>query len=400
MNLTFRQLHIFQTVAKYLSFTRAARELFLTQPAVSIQVKQLEEQLGLPLFDQIGKKIYLTQAGQEVFLYTQQVLTLLKEMEIVVDELKGLKKGKLVLSGVTTAEYILPGLLGLFRQIYPDIQITLEVTNRARVLQRLANNEIDLAIMGQPPEELNLMGEPFLPNQLLVVALPSHPLAGEKQIPLSRLALETFLTREPGSGTRIALEKLFKEAGLSLRIGLELGSNEAIKQAIQAGLGLGVLSVYALSLELRSGKLVALDAEGFPLQRYWYVVYLAEKRLSPAARAFKEFLQTQAAREVLQNSAGVRQFYPCLETGLRKESLSLSKREQEVVQGIAEGYTEREIAKRLRISPKTVDTYRARVMKKLQLSHRSQLIQYALRTGLLTPSWTSHVPGPSKLPAE
>jgi DNA-binding transcriptional LysR family regulator len=390
MNLTFRQLYIFQTVAKYLSFTRAARELFLTQPAVSIQVKQLEEQLGLPLFDQIGKKIYLTQAGQELYTYNRKLLDLLKEVEMVMGELKGLKRGKLALSGVTTTEYLLPSLLGIFRQIYPDIQVSLEVTNRAHVLQRFANNEIDLAVMGQPPEELNLTGEPFLPNQLLLVASPSHPLTREKQIPLSRLASETFLVREPGSGTRMALERLFKEAGLSLRIGLELGSNEAIKQAVQAGLGLGVLSVYALSLELMGGKLVALNAEGFPLQRYWYLVYLAEKRLSPAACAFKEFLQTQAARELLQSRVELYRAY--LETRSVKKSLPLSRREQEVIQGIVQGYTEREIAERLRISPKTVTTYHARVMKKLHLSHRSQLVQYALQTGLLAPSRLPNVP--------
>ncbi|HWP47379.1 MAG TPA: LysR substrate-binding domain-containing protein [Candidatus Limnocylindrales bacterium] len=395
MNLTFRQLETFQAVARHLSFTRAAQELFLTQPAVSIQIKQLEEQLGLPLFDHIGKRIYLTQAGQELYAYNRKILDLLKEMEMVMGELKGLKRGKLALSGVTTTEYLLPSLLGIFRQIYPDIQVSLEVTNRARVLQRFANNEIDLAVMGQPPEELNLTGEPFLPNQLLLVASPSHPLTREKQIPLSRLASETFLVREPGSGTRMALERLFKEAGLSLRIGLELGSNEAIKQAIQAGLGLGVLSVYALSLELMGGKLVALNAEGFPLQRYWYLVYLAEKRLSPAARAFKEFLQTQAARELLQSRARLYRAY--LEPRSVKKSLPLSRREQEVVQGIAEGYTEREIAKRLRISPKTVTTYRARVMKKLHLSHRSQLVQYALQTGLLAPSWQPNVLEPPEL---
>jgi|GEM_PF-97071 len=385
MSVTFHQLHIFQTVARHLSFTRAARELFLTQPAVSTQIRQLEEQLGLALFNQIGKRLSLTQAGRELYTYAQKIFQILKEMEMVMDELKGLRRGKLALSVVTTAEYIVPSLLGAFRQIYPDITVSLEVTNRARVLQRLVGDEIDLAVMGQPPEELNLVGEPFLPNELLLVAPPSHPLAREKRVPLSRLASETFLVREQGSGTRIALEKLFREAGLPLQIGLELGSNEAIKQAIQAGLGLGVLSAYALPLELKSGKLVALNVEGFPLRRYWYLVYLSKKRLSPVARTFKEFLQTATARELLHTHVKAELLPPSLEAKSTEGSLRLSRREQEVVKGIAEGYTEREIGERLGVSLKTVDTYRARVMKKLHLSHRSQLVQYALRAGLLTP---------------
>ncbi|WP_455217259.1 LysR family transcriptional regulator [Kaarinaea lacus] len=294
MNLTFRQMQVFTSVARHLSFTQAAKDLHLSQPAVSMQVKQLEDQVGLPLFEQIGKQIYLTEAGQEIFHYSRAIQQLLLEAEEVVDELKGAHRGRLTISVASTANYFVPTLLGIFHQRFPDVTVSLDVTNRKTLLQQLNENEVDLVVMGQPPVEMDLEAGTFMENPLVVIAPPDHPLAQEKNIPMARMEDEVFLTRERGSGTRGAIERFFTQHGVHLTTGMEIASNEAIKQSVQAGLGLGLLSRDTLEMELALNKLVILDVEDFPIVRHWYVMHRKGKRLSPIAQAFKQFLLEEA----------------------------------------------------------------------------------------------------------
>ncbi|MBI5753158.1 MAG: LysR family transcriptional regulator [Hydrogenophilales bacterium] len=294
LHLTFRQLSVFEAVARHLSYSRAAQEMHLTQPAVSMQIKQLEENVGMPLFEQLGKKIYLTEAGRELSHYSRVIAQQLSEAETVMNDLKGLQRGRLKISVASTANYFAPQLLAIFSQRFPTVTVSLDVTNRQALLAQLANNEMDMAIMGQPPEGLDLVAESFMENPLIVIAPVKHPLAAAKKIPLARLKSETFLVREQGSGTRIAMERFFKQHGVPFQAGMEMSSNEAIKQAVQAGLGLGILSLHTIGLELETKRLKVLDVKGFPIMRHWYVVHRKDKRLSTVAQAFKGFLLTEA----------------------------------------------------------------------------------------------------------
>ena len=288
---TLRQLEVFAAIARLGSFTRAAEELFLTQPTVSMQIKKLTDAIGLPLFEQVGKKIYLTDAGRELQKTSREIFDSFSRFEMQVADMKGLKQGMLRLAVVTTAKYFAPRLLGPFCQLYPGIEVSLKVSNRERILERLADNQDDLCILGQPPEGIDAVAEPFLENPLVVLALINHPLVGQKKIPLARLAEEPFLLREPGSGTRMAVERLFSEQELKIRVRMELGSNEAIKQAIVGGLGVSVLSRHTLALDAPLGQLAILDVEGFPIQRHWYVAYPTGKQLTVVARTFLEYLK-------------------------------------------------------------------------------------------------------------
>lgn len=299
LHLTLRQLQVFEKVASHLNYSRAAEELYLSQPAVSMQIKQLEDSIGLPLFEQMGKKIFLTEAGRELFHYSRSIAQQLAEMEAVFDEMKGLGQGKLTLSVVNTANYFTPRLLAEFCRRHPNINVILQVANRDAVLKQLADNSTDLAIMGRPPGGLDVSAEPFMDNPLVVIAAPGHPLARLKHIKLAQLAQETFLSRERGSGTRSAMERVFAEHQIQPRISMEMETNEAIKQAVQAGMGLGILSLHSLELELETKRLIMLNVEHFPLLRHWYVVHRSSKRLSGAALAFKEFLLSEA-NEVIQ----------------------------------------------------------------------------------------------------
>ncbi|BAU49997.1 LysR family transcriptional regulator [Sulfurifustis variabilis] len=293
---TLRQLEVFEAIARLGSFTRAAEELYLTQPTVSMQIKKLSDAVGLPLFEHVGKKVYLTDAGRALHAFAREIFDHFARFEMTIADMKGLKKGTLKLAVVTTAKYFAPRLLGPFCQRYPGIDVSLKVSNRERVLERLAENQDDLYILGQPPEELDAVAEPFLENPLVVLAPANHPLVGRK-IPLARLAEEPFLMREPGSGTRKALERLFAAHGLALKVRMELGSNEAIKQAIVGGLGVSVLSRHTLALDAPMGQLAVLDVEGFPIPRHWYVAYPAGKQLSVVARTFLDYLK-QAPKHV------------------------------------------------------------------------------------------------------
>ncbi|WP_295385192.1 LysR family transcriptional regulator [uncultured Thiodictyon sp.] len=288
---TLRQLEVFEAIARLGSFTRAAEELHLTQPTVSMQIKKLTDAVGLPLFEQVGKRMYLTDAGRALQAFTREMLDHFARFEMTLADMKGLKQGRLRLAVVTTAKYFAPRLLGLFWEQYPGIEVALKVANREHVLERLAANEDDLYILGQPPEEMDIVAEPFLENPLVVLAPARHPLAGEHRIPLARLAQEPFLLRELGSGTRAAIERTFAEHGLKLKVRMELGSNEAIKQAIVGGLGVSVLSRHTLGLDPPLGQFAILDVEGFPIVRHWFVVYPSGKRLSVVASTFLDYLK-------------------------------------------------------------------------------------------------------------
>jgi DNA-binding transcriptional LysR family regulator len=296
VNLTLRQLKIFQAVARHLSFTRASEELHLTQPAVSMQVKQLEETVGLPLFEQVGKRVYPTEAGEELERYSRSVLAILDEASLVFDEMKGLERGRLRITVASTANYFVPQLLAAFCQRHPGVKVSLDVTNRERLLQALQDNDTDLVIMGKPPDSIELAAESFMDNPLVAIAPPSHPLAGQKNIPLQRLQRETFLIREKGSGTRSATERFFVEHGLSLSSTMEMSSSEAIKQGVEAGLGLGLLSLHTLEMELALKRLVILDVCELPILRKWYVMHRTGKRLSAVAQSFKEFVLKESGQ--------------------------------------------------------------------------------------------------------
>jgi len=291
---TFRQLEVFEAIARLGSFTRAAEELFLSQPTASMQIKKLTESVGLPLFEQVGKRTYLTDAGKALQSTCRDIFDALSNFEMLVADMQGLKLGKLRLAVVTTAKYFAPRLLGAFCHQYPGIDVALKVSNRERLLERLSGNQDDLYILGQPPEGLDVVYEPFLDNPLVVLAPSQHPLAGERNISLQRLVQESFIIRESGSGTRMAVERLFQEHKLTLNVRMELGSNEAIKQAIIGGLGISVLSRHTLTFDAALGYLAVLDVQHFPIERQWYVVYPAGKQPSIVANTFVEYLRGAA----------------------------------------------------------------------------------------------------------
>ena len=286
--LTFRQLRTFESVARNLSFSRAANELHMSQPAVSMQVRVLETIAGQALTEQIGKKVYLTEAGREMYLASQAIAARLDDLSTNLAQLRGAERGRLDIGVTATVNPVATGILVRFRGQNPHIAIHLDVANRAEVLDLLAANRVDLAIMGQVPDGLGLAATRFMDNPLVVIAPPGHPLARKQRVSLADLASEPFVVRE--AGTRGAMERFFAARGLGLHATMELSSNEAIKLAVQAGLGLGILSLQTLELELELKRLVVLDVEGFPIMRHWYVVHRADKRLSPVALAFKDFV--------------------------------------------------------------------------------------------------------------
>lgn len=287
---TLQQLRLFEAVARHRSYTRAAEELFLTQPAVHIQVKRLEESVGLPLIERVGKKLLLTRAGEEVYESALAVITRLKTLADTIVDMKGEVAGPLKIAVVTSAKFFMPHFLGIFIHKYTDVQPQLTVTNRARVLERLSENLDDFVVMGQIPDHLDLAVRPFMDNPLVVVAHPEHHLSGKRNIDLDNIVKERFLFREVGSGTRAATAQFFADHKLPVQPYMELGSSEAIKQAIMANLGISVLSLSSLELELQTKRIIILDVKGFPLRRMWYAVYLQGKQLGLTARVFLEFL--------------------------------------------------------------------------------------------------------------
>lgn len=294
MNITLRQLKVFEAVARHSSYTRAAEELHLTQPAVSIQVKSLEESIGLALFEQFGKQIYLTTAGEEILLYARSVASQIDEIGDVVARLKGVSRGSLNLAVATTANYFITHLLTAFHKKFPDVAIHLSVTNRQDLLKHLAENRVDMVVMGEPPAESDLAGQAFMENPLVVIAPIDHALSGRKRIPLKTVAAEPFVVREEGSGTRAALNRFARRHQIAISPAMVMTSNEAIKQAVSAALGLGLVSAHTLELDLLAKRLQILDVAHFPIVRHWYIVHRQGKRLSPAADAFRSFLVENA----------------------------------------------------------------------------------------------------------
>lgn len=307
--ITLHQLKVFEAAARHCSFTRAAEELFLTQPTVSMQIKQLTQAVGLPLFEQVGRRLFLTDAGRQLHTTCKDIFDRLSMLEMTIANLKGLKQGQLRLSVITTTKYVIPRLLGPFCQRFPGIDISLKVTNHEGVLERMAENLDDLYILSHLPTHLDINSYLFIENPLVVLAPHEHPLAHEKHISLQRIAEEPFIMREPGSGTRQAAQQLFDQHGIPIKIRLEIGSNEAIKQAIAGGLGISVLSIHSLALEGANGLLKILDVEHFPISRNWYVIHPAGKQLSIVAQTFFEYLQTEGRQiadvtSLLESSLG------------------------------------------------------------------------------------------------
>jgi DNA-binding transcriptional LysR family regulator len=294
MHLTLRQLTVFESVARHMNFSRAAEEMHLSQPAASMQVKQLEENIGLPLFEQLGKKIFLTEAGQELLHYARSIKQQVEEAQTALEELKGLHRGTLHLTMASTANYFAPQLLAAFHEKYPDAKVQLDVTNRSGLIEAVRNNATDMAIMGRPPAGQGLVGMPFMNNPLVIIAPPAHPLAGRKMIKLQELAQEPFIVRESDSGTRIAAERFFAEHGIQLITGMEMNRSEAIKQAVMAELGLGIVSLHTIDMELALKRLVVLKVEDFPIMRQWHIVYRQGKRFSAIPKAFMEFVKAHA----------------------------------------------------------------------------------------------------------
>jgi len=303
-NATLRQLKVFEAVARNLSFSRAAEELHLTQPAVSSQVKKLEEHAGIALFEQLGKKIHLTPAGQEMLQSGRVIIQQFHEIELAMTQFKGVSGGKLNVTVISAGDYFFPRLLVDFARRHSGVTLNFGVCNREELLAQLADNLTDLAIMVRPPLDMDTVNEPFAPHPYVIVAAADHPLAGRRRIPVSRLAREPFVVREKGSDTWNSMQEGFGAHLAQLDIAMAIKSTETIKQAVMAGMGVSFLSAHTISRELRSGSLATLDVQGFPLMLNWYVVHRRHKRLPPVAQAFKRFLLDEGAALIEQALGG------------------------------------------------------------------------------------------------
>ena len=291
-SVTLRQLRTFKTVADLNSFSLAAHQLRLSQPSVSYQVKELEEAIGMPLLDRLGKKVQLTEAGSVLYSYTRRALDVLDEASLALEEMHGIKRGSLRVGASTTVGiYLLPAALGAFKKLHPGLVISLEIGTRARVQEQVLLNELDLAVVGPALKDPDLATVPFISDELVVVAPAGHKLAGRRDLALKDLQDQPFVMREAASGSRAELEKAARKAGAKLNVAMELGSNGAIKHAVESGLGLAVISRYACALELSGGRLVELKVRGFPIRRDWHIVHLRRRRLPSSVLAFIEFLK-------------------------------------------------------------------------------------------------------------
>ena len=305
-NATLRQLRVFESAARHLSLTRAAEELHLTPPAISIQIRQLEGHANVKLFERVGRRLKLTEAGEEVLAHTRQVLGHIRAAEEAIAGLGSLEQGLLDVGVINAGDHFFPWLVAAFRERHPRIRIRLSVGNRDDLLERLAAHALDLAVMSHPPTERGFAAAAFAPHPHVIVARADHPLARRRKIPLAAIAEEPLLTREPGSATRIAMEQAFAEAHVVPRIEMEIASNETIKQAVAAGLGVGFLSRHCIENEAAMGRLAVLRIEGFPVMRQWYVVRLRTRRLPRIAEAFENFLAEEGAIRIRAIAARVR----------------------------------------------------------------------------------------------
>ncbi len=295
MNGTFRQLRLFLALVDEGSISRAARRCHVTQPTASMQLKELSLSVGLPLYEVIGKKIHLTEIGLELSKTARAMMDEWSTFAQTVDQAKGLSRGKLRVAVVSTAKYFIPRMLGDFCQTHQDIDITFDVLNRSGVIDLLRDNKLDLAVMSVPPSDLDVEAEMFLENPLVAIAPSNHALARQKHIHLPDFAREPFILREQGSGTRMAADRFFKSKNLNPRVRLNLGSNEAIKQAVAGGLGCAVISQHALHGGPEDKGVIRLHVEGFPIPSQWFIVHLRGKKLSPVASVFRDYLRVAAA---------------------------------------------------------------------------------------------------------
>lgn len=292
---TFRQFKVFECVARHLSFTRAAEELCLTQPAVSTQIGKLEEHAGKALFEQFGKKVYLTAAGTELLKISRAIIQQFEEAEAAMAQFKGIRGGRLNVGVISAGDYFFPQLLVEFIRQHRGMTLNFTVHNREELLAHIAENRTDLAIMVRPPTDLDTLNEPFAPHPYVVVAAPSHPLVLQPAIEVAEVMRQPFVVRERGSDTWRSMREAFGGDLSNLNVAMEIRSTETIKQAVIAGFGLSFLSAHTVSRELRSGSLCVLDVQGLPLQLHWYVVHRRTKRLPPVAQAFRNFLLCDGA---------------------------------------------------------------------------------------------------------
>jgi DNA-binding transcriptional LysR family regulator len=294
-NYTLKQIQTFLEVAREKSVSRAAERLFVTQPAVSMQIRQLEEAFGLALIEPQGRNIQLTGAGQEFLTHAIAAMAQLKDIEAIMAEHVGIRKGRIELAVVSTAKYFVPMLLVRFGKLYPGIEVKLHIDNRDNILGLLGRNEVDLVVMGRAPNTLDCEAVSFATNPLGIVSAPDHPLSRRKRLAFEMLKDFDFVVREKGSGTRAAMERLFGQHDIPIKVAMEMPSNETIKQAVMAGMGLSFLSLRTVRHELAAGHLALLDINGLPLVGHWYVTHITQKKLSPVAKAFKTFLIEQGA---------------------------------------------------------------------------------------------------------
>jgi len=291
--VTLRQLRVFASVAKHSSFARAAEELHLTQPAISMQIKELEAAVELPLFERSGRAVRLTMPGEYLLVYARRMLATVKEAGDAMAKLRRVQVGRITIGMVSTAEYFLPRLVARFRVQHPAVEMRLAVGNREELSRMLHDNEVDLAVMGSPPRELDTRAEAFAAHPLGVIASPDHPLARRREIAPKALEGEPFIVREPGSGTRAAMERFFRDQRIAPVPVMEMASNETIKQAVIANMGLAFVSLHTVALERSVGQLAVLDIVGLPLVRRWHILHVRAKALSPAAEAFRYFVLDQ-----------------------------------------------------------------------------------------------------------
>jgi len=297
MNITFRQLQIFEAVAQTQSYTRAAERLHMTQPAVSMQMKQLEENVGLDLFERQGKKIVITVAGEKLRKHANKIINRFEVLQSSINKLKKGQHEQIKISAATTANHFVTHMMAEFSRMHQYINIKLDITNRVTLVKQLQDYDPDFVIMGEPPSKLDLDSQLIMENPLVVIASPQHPLVGQyksKKIPMEEIIKEAFVVREEGSGTKAAIRRHFKKHGYDFISSYEMSSNESIKHAVVAGLGLGIVALHTIKLELEAGKVVILDVENFPLERYWHLVSRKGRRLSPAAVEFQAFILKSA----------------------------------------------------------------------------------------------------------
>jgi DNA-binding transcriptional LysR family regulator len=296
MNVTFRQLRLFLALAETGSVSGAARAMHVTQPTASMQLKEITESVGLPLYEVVARRVHLTQAGLELARTARRIAAEWEAFGQTVDGIKGITRGRLKVAVVSTAKYFVPRLLGHFCARHPDVEISLEVLNRDGVVQRLRDNLDDFYIMSRPPSELDLEDEVFMPNPLVLIASASHPLARRKDLSLQDLRGSRFILREQGSGTRMAADAFFRKQRYAPTLRLELGSNEAVREAVAGGLGLAVISLHALAAKPSTQGVAVLDVQGFPIDSQWHIVYPKGKRLSPIAEVFRQQLLAQSTQ--------------------------------------------------------------------------------------------------------